>query len=236
MVPIMPKKDIEEDMLQIFAEPYNTLILDKQAFKNPIPVIEGLAAKENMKAWVDRKLFIHNLGHATAAYLGYLSNPEYVYLYEALANERIHRDVRDTMLQSANILLKVYPDEFTIKTLTDHIDDLLFRFQNKALGDTIFRIGCDLKRKLAPEDRLSGAIRLAIRLDLPYTRIMYALVCGCHFRKTDEAGQMFQDDLNFADLYEKRGISYILKEICSFDERIYHDVYFKAERIDKEIR
>jgi mannitol-1-phosphate 5-dehydrogenase len=140
------------------------------------------------------------------------------------------------MLQSANILLKVYPDEFTIKTLTDHIDDLLFRFQNKALGDTIFRVGCDLKRKLAPEDRLSGAIRLAIRLDLPYNRIMYALVCGCHFRKTDEAGIMFQDDLNFADLYEKRGISYILKEICGFDERLYHDVYFEAERIDKDIR
>jgi len=236
MVPIMLKKDMEEDMLQIFAEPYNTLILDKRAFKNPIPDIEGLAPKENMKAWVDRKLYIHNLGHATAAYLGYLSNPEFVYLYEALANEKIHRAVRETMLQSANILLKKYPDEFTINTLTDHIDDLLSRFQNRALGDTIFRVGCDLKRKLAPEDRLTGAIRLALELDLPYDRILYALVCGCRFRQTDEAGNMFPDDRDFADLYEKRGISCILREICGFDESIHKVVYSEAVTLDKVIR
>ena len=69
MVPIMTKKDTDEDLLQVFAEPYNTLILDKKAFRNQIPPLPGLAPKENIKAWVDRKLFIHNLGHATAAYL-----------------------------------------------------------------------------------------------------------------------------------------------------------------------
>ena len=72
MVPIMTEKDVQEDILQVFAEPYNTLILDKLAFKNPIPEIEGLAPKDNIKAWVDRKLFIHNLGHVTAAYLGFV--------------------------------------------------------------------------------------------------------------------------------------------------------------------
>jgi len=49
MVPIMLKKDIEEDKLMVFAEPYNTLILDKKAFKCPIPEVKGLDPKENMK-------------------------------------------------------------------------------------------------------------------------------------------------------------------------------------------
>jgi mannitol-1-phosphate 5-dehydrogenase len=236
MVPIMLKKDIEEDMLQIFAEPYNTLILDKQAFKNPIPVIEGLAPKENMKAWVDRKLYIHNLGHATAAYLGYLFNPEYVFLFEALGNEKIYRYTREAMLQSADILLKKYPDEFTMDALTDHIDDLLMRFRNNALGDTVFRVGCDLKRKLAPEDRLAGAIRLAIELNLPYDRILYALVCGCRFRQTDENGKMFPDDISFAELYEKNGISYVLREICGFNGTVHKEVFLEAERLDNDIR
>jgi mannitol-1-phosphate 5-dehydrogenase len=69
MVPIMLNKDASKDILQVFAEPYNTLILDKCAFKNPIPDIKGLDPKVNMKAWTDRKLFIHNLGHAAVAYL-----------------------------------------------------------------------------------------------------------------------------------------------------------------------
>jgi len=218
MVPIMLKKDIEEDILQIFAEPYNTLILDKNAFKNPIPEIAGLAPKENMKAWVDRKLFIHNLGHATAAYLGYLKNSGFIYLYEALDDKNIFLEVRNTMLQSADILFKKYPQEFTMSSLTEHIDDLLLRFRNKALGDTIFRVGCDLKRKLAPDDRLAGAIRLAKELHMPYDRILSSLVSGCRFRQVDESGNMFPDDRDFAELYDTKGLTFIIREICCLED------------------
>jgi mannitol-1-phosphate 5-dehydrogenase len=61
MVPIMTKRDLLDDMLQVFAEPYNTLILNKKGFKNPIPEIKGLAPKDNMKAWVDRKCLFTTL-------------------------------------------------------------------------------------------------------------------------------------------------------------------------------
>ena len=228
MVPIMLKKDLEEDILQVFAEPYNTLILDKKAFKNQIPEIADLAPKENMKAWVDRKLFIHNLGHATTAYLGYLHDPGFVYIYEALAVPAVHDAVRNTMLQSAGILLKKYPGEFSTEDLTGHIDDLLFRFQNKALGDTLFRVGCDLVRKLGPEDRLAGAIKNAILFDLPYDKILFALVCGFHFRAADENGNILPQDAEFAKLCEK-GTDHVLSEICDFD-RIRHNPVFRQAR------
>ncbi len=109
MVPIMQKKDIQEDMLQIFAEPYNTLILNKKGFRNPIPEIPGLAPRENMKAWVDRKLFIHNLGHAAAAYTGYLYNPGFIYIYEALEVKEVFEKVIGTMRQAATVLREKYP-------------------------------------------------------------------------------------------------------------------------------
>lgn len=235
MVPIMLKKDMEADILQVFAEPYNTLILDKRAFKNPIPEIEGLAPKENMKAWVDRKLFIHNLGHATAAYLGYLAHPATTFLYEVLSDSQLKKKVRNTMLQAADILLKKYPDEFTLGSLTDHIDDLLHRFQNKALGDTLFRIGCDLQRKLATEDRLAGAIHLARELKLHYDLILNALVCGCHFGATDEAGNQLPSDRDFGAIYAK-GIKTVLISICGFDEITDSEVIAKAIVLDNSIK
>lgn len=234
MVPIMIKKDMEEDLLQVFAEPYNTLILDKKAFKNPIPPIPGLSPKENMKAWVDRKLFIHNLGHATAAYIGYLYDPGFMFMHEALAVSQVHGMVRSTMLQSARILMAKYPGEFSREDLTAHIDDLLFRFQNKALGDTIFRVGCDLVRKLGPEDRLAGAIKAAIDFNLPYDKILFALVCGFHFRATDEHGMMFREDKEFAMLFEK-GINVVLTTICGFDPIDNKRVYDEAAAINPEI-
>lgn len=232
MVPIMRKKDMDADVLQVFAESYNTLILDKQAFKNQIPEIEGLAPKENMKAWVDRKSFIHNLGHATTAYLGYLSHPKSIFLYEVLSDRHLKENVRNTMLQAANILLKKYPHEFTAESLTEHIDDLLKRFQNKALGDTIFRVGCDLQRKLGAEDRLAGAIHIARELNLPYHLILKALVCGCHFKATDQEGKRLPSDLEFDKIYET-GIRMVLKNICGFTESCDLTIIEKAEELDK---
>jgi len=89
MVPIMPKDEQGKDLLIVYAEPYNTLILDKRAFKNPIPDVKGLAPKDNMKAWVDRKSHIHNFGHAAAAYAGFQTDPSLKYLSDVLNIEAV---------------------------------------------------------------------------------------------------------------------------------------------------
>lgn len=216
MVPIMLKKDMDEDILQVFAEPYNTLILDKKGFKNPIPNINGLAPKENMKAWVDRKLFIHNLGHAVTAYLGYVKNPNNIYIWQVLADSDAKKQVRETMLQAADILMAMYPEEFTLQQLTEHIDDLINRFENKALGDTVFRVGCDLYRKLSKEDRLAGAIHNAIFLNKSFDKIKDALCYGMFFRATNEEGKMLDSDITFAQNV-KNNIDDILINCCGFE-------------------
>lgn len=236
MVPIMSKKDMEDDILQVFAEPYNTLILDKKGFINPIPEVEGIAAKENVKAWVDRKSFIHNLGHAATSYIGYLYDKKFVYLYEALAIKEVYSEVRGIMLQSAEILLKEYPGEFTMDALVDHIDDLLKRFTNKALGDTIYRVGMDLMRKLGPEDRVVGIIKKGIKHNMPVDKILTALVSGMYFRAVGENGQMFERDVTFVDTYFNKGIKETLVELCQFDAEKNKDLIVKCLEISEEIQ
>jgi mannitol-1-phosphate 5-dehydrogenase len=199
MVPIMPLTEAEKDPLMVFAEPYNTLILDRKGFKSSIPDVSGLAPKNNIKAWVDRKAFIHNLGHATAAYYGYFKHPEAIYMYEALNDEKILRFTRDVMLQSASILRVVYPGDYTDADLEDHIDDLLFRFRNKALQDTIFRVGQDLSRKLGSDDRFMGSIHLAVINNMPYDLIIKAMSYGFFFRARDEEGNFFPADNVFLE-------------------------------------
>ncbi|NDP19987.1 MAG: mannitol-1-phosphate 5-dehydrogenase [Paludibacter sp.] len=228
MVPIMLKKDMDEDILQVFAESYNTLILSKNAFKTPIPQIEGLAPKANMKAWVDRKLFIHNLGHAATAYIGYVYNPDFVYLYEALSVTEIYEKVRNTMLQAAEILLMKYPEEFSRQDLINHIDDLLLRFQNKALGDTIFRVGCDLTRKLSKQDRVVGAINTAIELGLEYDKIVYVLACAMNFRAKNEQGNLFPGDEEFIYIFNK-GVDQLLNKVCEFNK---HEIELIKEQLN----
>lgn len=216
MVPFMTKKSIVEDSLHVFAEPYNTLIVAKNGFKNPVPDILYLAPKENIKAWVDRKLFIHNLGHATVSYLGYKAYTDAVYLWEVLEDYNLFQSVRQTMLQAADILQALYPEEFTPVQLEEHVDDLLQRFRNRSLGDTIFRVGCDLFRKLGPEDRLAAPVHAAIRIGKPYDLILDVIMAGISFRAKDENGNYFPADELFFKEAEK-GTGYILEHVCKLE-------------------
>ena len=103
--------------------------------------------------FTDRKLYIHNAGHAVLGYLGYLAG--YEYGYEALADDEIYFQARGAMEESALALTRKYHP--APGALLANIEDLLHRFGNRALGDTILRLGRDPIRKLAHADRLVGA-------------------------------------------------------------------------------
>ena len=230
MVPIMPKSVMENDPLLVYAEPYNTLILDKKATKNPIPEVAGLAPKMNMAAWVDRKSFIHNLGHAAAAYYGFLKYPQMIYLYEIMGKEDVYMTAKTAMLQAADVLMMHYPGEFTKTDLVAHIDDLLQRFSNKSLGDTVFRVGQDLFRKLGPEDRLVGAFKLALKYRMPYDKILYIIVCAMEFKATNEHGFRSENDMKFSE-EAALGISHILDTVCGLDTENYQEIHVMAQRL-----
>ena len=235
MVPIMTREDIKQDILRVFAEPYNTLILDGKGFRNPLPEVPGLAPKENMKAWVDRKSFIHNLGHAATAYYGYLAHPEQAYLYQVLSDRVVYDFAYAAMTEAASILISLYPEEFTEGMLRDHIRDLLERFGNRSLGDTVHRVGRDLYRKLGPEDRLAGAIRLAVKTRNSCDQILFALVCGYYFRAPDEKGELFSSDSDFAESIQQEGFRKSFEKVSNFNPVEHEDIIEKAVRMNQKV-
>jgi mannitol-1-phosphate 5-dehydrogenase len=220
MVPIMPEEIVRRDATLVYAEAYNTLILDKKAFRNKIPSVPGLDPKENMEAYVDRKLFVHNLGHAAGAYLGYLKFPQKQFIWEIMGDEELREKVRGAMRESAQALLRRYPGEFTPESLEEHNTDLLRRLSNRALGDTIFRIGRDLPRKLSREDRLIGALLLdnAMLVDAPLT--VQAAAAAFAFHAADEQGRPFPADTAFHETLAAKGLDFVLKEVCGLNPGI----------------
>ena len=227
MVPIMPVAEYEKDPLMVFAEPYNSLILDQKAFRAPIPAVAGLFPKANIKAWVDRKAFIHNLGHATAAYYGHYLHPEMIYMYELLDNPEVAAFTRSVMLQSAAVLVKCYPDDFSPEDLMLHTDNLILRFRNRALKDTVYRVGQDLTRKLAEGDRFMGAIRLAIETEMPFDLILKAMSYGFFFRATDEEGTANPSDSAFVEHLKTDFKGATIKELNLdpvYDKQIINDL------------
>ncbi len=222
MVPIITEEQLKNDPLAVVAEPYNSLIVDALGFRNVIPEVEGLAPKKNMKAWVDRKIFIHNLGHAVLSYQANYYNPEIEYIWQALEIVQLKDITRKTMLQSMEILMALYPNEFTRNQLINHIDDLLDRFSNKSLGDTIYRVGCDLSRKLHKDDRLMVPILAGIKNKKEYSLILEAWVKGCFFKATDKNGKRLKEDEQFINNYGGKPLFYLS---CEFDGEEYSELY-----------
>jgi len=217
MVPIMTAEQRRDDPLLVFAEAYNTLIVDGTAFKCGVPDVPGIEPKTNMKAWVDQKLFVHNLGHALLAYLGYLLIPGVRFVWEAVEHPRVGQATREGMCESGRALMAEYPDELDEATETEQIEGLLRRFANRALGDTIYRVGRDLQRKLAPDDRLIGALRLGAKHGIAAPMTTLGTAAGMLFRATDDNGRMFRRDAEFAEAVYSRGPEHVLRTVCELD-------------------
>lgn len=226
MVPIMTDEDRKRNPLWVFAEAYNTLIVDKRAFRAGVPQVMGIKAVDNIRAYVDRKLFVHNLGHAAAAYIGFRHHPDREYLYQVLADPEVLESTRTAMEQSAAALAAEYPADLTSDDLHEHIEDLLGRFQNRSLKDTVYRVGRDLPRKLSRDDRLVGAMLVAARHSLPFTAVAAATAAALDFRAADEHGEMFPADRDVVQRYETEGLEPILRDVCELSE---------AEPVDRSV-
>ena len=198
MIPLQTPQLQDGDPLRICVEAYCALPADKEGFRAGIPALRGLAPTAPFSFYVERKLYMHNMGHALAAYCG-----DYVGLttvWEAVETPEIADIVRGAMLSSADALARRFGADSA--ELHAHAEDLLARFANRQLGDSVYRVGRDLRRKLAPKDRMVGALRACMDAGIDGARIALGIALALRFSHGD------------LDLPAER----VLTEVCGIDE------------------
>ncbi len=121
------------------------------------------------------------------------------------------------MREAAAGLLAAYPDAFTREGLEEHIDDLIGRFRNSALGDTVYRVGRDIHRKLGRDDRVIGAMRLCRKHGAGFRAIASAAAAAFFFRAADENGSVFPMDETFHRTLREGGPDRVFREVCGLD-------------------
>ncbi len=186
MVPVMTEEKKQGNPLRVCVEPYNILPVDKDAFKGEIPEVKNLYPFAPFNLFIQRKLFMHNMSHALCAYLGYQRN--YEYIYQAVGDYDIKCVAFNALCQSAMAVAKENGVE--IESLISHAQNLLYRFSNVALGDTVARVGKDTIRKLGSNDRLIGAINLAEKHGVNCEYLCLGVALGMRFApEGDERSQ-----------------------------------------------
>lgn len=156
MVPMPTPEMRAADVSFIRVEPYKELPVDRAGFVGSIPEVVAMEAHDNFALYTARKLYIHNCGHALLAYAGYPRG--YEYGYEAMGDPEVREFLDGGLRESvAGVAARFGADPAWLRA---NLEDLLARFGNQVLGDTIFRLGRDPVRKLSPSDRLVGAANL----------------------------------------------------------------------------
>jgi mannitol-1-phosphate 5-dehydrogenase len=215
MVPLMPAEVRAHDPLEVWGEAYNRIVADRDGFAGGAPRIEGLELHGCFQAYVDRKLYVHNLGHAVCACHGFLRGCRLI--AEAVAAPAVLRETREAMSAAAMALVQRYPSEFDGGSQREHVADLLRRFGNRALGDTVYRVGRDLPRKLGPDDRFVGALRLVTSAGGNADAICRGVAAALRFRATDDDGRAFPADAAFLSRVEKAGPRRVLIDHSGLD-------------------
>lgn len=158
-VPPTPAELKEKYSLAVCAEPYSELPVDAAGFRPvgcAMPPIKELVPFSPFAFFIERKLLIHNMGHALMTYIAYQKG--YNYIFEAATDGEIKYILTRALLESARALAKRHgaPLDDTMQ----FVEDLMVRFENKLLVDSLDRVGRDPKRKLSEHDRLVGAFKM----------------------------------------------------------------------------
>ncbi|MGL4859070.1 MAG: mannitol-1-phosphate 5-dehydrogenase [Enterobacteriaceae bacterium] len=201
---VPPAPAANDEPLAVTVEPFSEWIVDHNQFKGPLPAITGMQSTQQLQAYIERKLFTLNTGHAITAYLG--QRAHYQTIREAILDPEIGQQVYGAMQESGAVLIQRY--QFAPQQHANYIDQIIERFRNPSLQDEVTRVGRQPLRKLGYHDRLIQPLLGTVHYQLPHRYLLQGIAAALHYRNKDD-----QEAQTMAELLA-RGVERAVAEIC----------------------
>ena len=214
-----------ENILDVVVENYYEWNVEKSAFKGEIPKIEGMNLVDNLMAYIERKLFTLNTGHAITAYFGYLKG--YETIEESIKDEVIYGFVKNAMIESWKGLIAKY--NFDEEAHYKYIDKIIDRFKNPYLKDDVARVGREPLRKLNENDRLIKPLITARGFNINTDNLLLGVGAALHYDNKEDS-----QSVQLQSLINEKGIKDSLAEISKISGDT--DVLDKIEKYYDEVK
>jgi len=214
MVPVVPDEVRARDPLYVAVEAYATLPVDATAFVGTAPAIRGFLPVPNIAAHEERKLFCHNCGHALCAYFGYPRG--FRLIADAITDPAVRLAVLAGLAETGQALVAKHG--FDSAEHVAHMQDLLSRFANRALGDTVARVARDPIRKLGRHDRLVGAAQLCLDQHVEPTVILRGVRAALAYDNPEDP-----QAVRLQEMLGRDGPDAVLRTVCGLEpsEELY---------------
>ena len=214
-----------ENILDVVVENYYEWNVEEKAFKGEIPTIEGMNLVDNLMAYIERKLFTLNTGHAITAYFGYLKG--YETIEESIKDEVIYDFVKKAMIESGKGLIAKY--NFDEEAHNKYINKIIDRFKNPYLKDDVARVGREPLRKLNENDRLIKPLITARGYNINTDNLLLGVGAALHYDNKEDA-----QSVKLQSLINEKGIKESLAEISKISDDT--DVLDKVEKYYDEVK
>lgn len=220
---VPPVSEKMENPLDVVVENYYEWNVDRNGFRGEIPEINGMNLTGNLIAYVERKLFTLNTGHAITAYLGNLKG--YKTIEESINDNDIYEVVYHAMVESGDGLVKKY--DFDRDAHLKYIDKIIARFKNPYLQDDIKRVGREPIRKLSKGDRLVKPLLNSMSYDISTENLLLGVGAVLYYNNPEDP-----QSLKLQELIKEKGIKGAVQEVSEIsDENILISIESKYEQV-----
>ena len=197
------------DPLTIVAEDYNEWTTRREAFKGA--ELAGLTALElvdNQSARLERKLFVHNGGHAVCGYVGF--HRGWQYIHQAVEDPVVGEHVLGALDELGAVVARKHG--FSNESVKAYEMDLVRRGSVPEMKDEILRVVRDPMRKLSARERLVAPALEAEKLGVSRGWIVKGIAAALHYNHPA--------DVQSVELQSKlkgSGIEVVVAEVCGID-------------------
>ncbi|KAK9599593.1 hypothetical protein V6Z93_003885 [Aspergillus fumigatus] len=142
------------------------------------PDIPAIHWVDDLKPYIERKLFTVNTGHATTAYYGHMRGKKMI--ADALADAEIRQIVHKVLEQTAKLITTKH--EITEQEQNEYVDTIVKRMSNPFLEDNVERVGRAPLRKLSRNERFIGPASQLAEKGLPFDALLGSIEMALRFQ------------------------------------------------------
>lgn len=145
----------QDNPLDVLVEPFFEWVVDASAWKGDLPAIPDIHFVDKLEAYIERKLFTVNTGHALTAYTGYQAGLATV--QDAMKDQAVVQQVRQALSETGDLICSKHG--FDRDEHAAYIEQILSRFENPFIIDDITRVARQPIKKLGYHERLISPVR-----------------------------------------------------------------------------
>jgi mannitol-1-phosphate 5-dehydrogenase len=169
--------------LDVTIEAFSEWVVDRRPFGGAEPAIVGITWVDDLRPFIERKLFTVNTAHAAAAYHG--RDRGWVQIREALATPELQAEVRAVLAETKALLVAKHG--FGDDEQQAYIEKTLTRISNPDLPDTCERVGRGPLRKLSRHERFIGPAAELAERGQPAWNLLNAVGAALRFDVPEDA-------------------------------------------------